>query len=86
MQQIGPEHGSEFALVTRPALDVLVTELPTAGAVFLEALLSGGSLGDAAHTAAAASEPFDLPALLAAVFSSGAIVRIDLPPTLGTTP
>jgi hypothetical protein len=85
VRPIGPEHGGEAALVTRPQLDVLVTELPSASAAFVEGLIGAGSLGEAARAATATSDAFDLPATLAAIFSSGAIVRIDLPSTPDTT-
>ncbi|MFN3745954.1 MAG: DUF2063 domain-containing protein [Hyphomicrobiaceae bacterium] len=85
VRHIGPEHWGEVALVTRPQLDVLVTELPPASAAFVEALIGGGTLGEATHAATAASDAFDLPVALAAIFSSGAIIGIDLPPTTDTT-
>ena len=52
----------EDALVTRPALEVMVRRLPPGGAVFLARLIAGESLGATAVAALAETSDFDLPA------------------------
>jgi len=64
--------GPEDALITRPQLEIIVRWLPPGGAEFLERLLGGASLGDAAQ-AASDIEGFDLAANIAGMLSSGAI-------------
>jgi len=58
------------ALVTRPAMTVLITPLTAAETPFVEALLSGAPLGTAAGSAA--GEAFDLAATLARLLGAGA--------------
>jgi hypothetical protein len=76
---IGPEAAGETVLVTRPGLEVLVTELPHGAAVLLSRLAEGSSLNDAAGDASAATPHFDLAAALAALFASGAVHRVIVP-------
>jgi hypothetical protein len=64
----------EDALVTRPALDVVVRHLPPGGAAFLERLISGKSLGDAVSAACEVSTEFDLAANIAGMIEAGAFV------------
>lgn len=75
--RIGPDALGETALVTRPALEVLVRPLPAHGEVFVAALRRYALLGDAAAAAeSAAAEqavPFDLAATLSVLFDAGAI-------------
>jgi hypothetical protein len=79
VKPIGPDAGGECALVTRPALDVLVTPLPTTSSPFVEAIAIGTPLGEAAAKAQATEPGFDLSATLAAVFGSGGLSDIVLP-------
>jgi hypothetical protein len=79
VKPIGPDAGGECALVTRPALDVLVTPLPAASSAFLAAVALGEPLGEAAAKAHAAASGFDLSATLVAAFGSGWITKILLP-------
>lgn len=79
VQPVGPRHGAECALVTRPQLDVLITGLPVAGATFVDALQLGATLGEAASAATLSSAAFDLPATLALLFLSGAIDCVAAP-------
>jgi hypothetical protein len=69
--------GAEDALITRPGLEVVVRHLPPGGAVFLSRLVSGGTLGQAAAAAVAASASFDLAVNIAGMISSGAFTALD---------
>ncbi|MFD3266597.1 HvfC/BufC family peptide modification chaperone [Phenylobacterium ferrooxidans] len=60
---------AEDVVVCRPQMDVLVRVLPPGAADFLQALMDGHSLGDAA--ARVESDDFDLPAALAFAFAQG---------------
>jgi hypothetical protein len=66
----------EVALVTRPYLTVEVLRLPPDGAVFLDALLAGRTLADAAEAAAAAHADFDLAANLTGALRAGAFSTV----------
>lgn len=67
---------SEDALVTRPALEVMVRHLPPGGAVFLAHLIEGESLGVAAAAALADCPAFDLPGNIAGMLAAGAFTAI----------
>ncbi len=67
---------AEAALVTRPAMDVQVRRLPSGGAVFLDALCSGETLGEAAEKAAADSAEFDLAGNISGFLQAGVFSRI----------
>ena len=69
------ERGQD-ALVTRPGLQVAVSLLPAGGAAFLAALLSGGTLGEAAQAGLAESGDFDLAAALAGMLAAGAFAGL----------
>ncbi len=71
------ETGPEDALLTRPALEVIVRTLPPGGAVFLTELVRGEPLGAAAAAALAASPTFDLGANIAGLLHAGAFTAID---------
>lgn len=71
----------EGALVTRPQLDVLVTPITGAEAIFVEQLASGASLGAAFRDASSADLLFDLSHCLARLFASGAVAAIKAPLT-----
>jgi len=62
----------EDALVTRPALEVVVRHLPPGGAAFLAHLIAGEPLGPAAASALAESPEFDLAANIAGLLEAGA--------------
>lgn len=62
---------AEDGLVTRRAFDVEVRHLPPGGAVFLQLLMNGDTLGEAAGATAAESEDFDLAAAIAAMLEAG---------------
>ena len=68
IEQTGPED----ALVTRPAMEVIVRRLPPGGAVFLRALIAGEPLGAAAGSALADNPEFDLAANIAGMLEAGA--------------
>ena len=67
---------AEDALITRPALDVVVRHLPDGGAIFLEHLISGDTLGEAACVAFEANPSFDLPANIAGMIEAGVFAAI----------
>ena len=64
--------GPEDALVTRPALEVVVRHLPPGGAAFVAQLVAGEPLGPAAASALAESPEFDLAANIAGMLEAGA--------------
>jgi hypothetical protein len=66
----------EDALLTRPALEVEVRQLPPGGAIFLSSLMTGGSLGVAASAAFAESPSFDLSANIRGLLEAGAFTTI----------
>ena len=66
----------EDALVTRPALDVVVRRLPPGGAVFLARLGDGEQFGTAVAAAFDDSPAFDLAANIAGMIEAGAFVGI----------
>ena len=66
----------EDALVTRPALEVMVRRLPTGGAVFLTSLIAGEALGAAAGSALADDPAFDLAANIAGLLDAGAFTAV----------
>jgi hypothetical protein len=66
----------EDALVTRPALDVEVRQLPPGGAIFLSRLMTSESLGAAASAAFAESPSFDLPANIRGLLEAGAFTTV----------
>lgn len=67
----------EDALVTRPALEVMVRHLPSGGAVFLTRLIEGEPLGVAAAAALADCPTFDLSGNIAGMLSAGAFTAIQ---------
>jgi hypothetical protein len=69
---------AEDALVTRPAFDVQVAILPPGGAVFVQALARGASLGDAAASALEAQPEFDLALNLSGIFTAGAVTGLRI--------
>jgi hypothetical protein len=66
----------EDALLTRPALEVEVRQLPPGGAIFLSRLISGESLGAAASAAFAESPSFDLPVNICGLLEAGAFATV----------
>jgi hypothetical protein len=64
------------ALVTRPDFDVVVRQLPPGGAVFLSALMSGQSLGEAAASALDDSPTFDIASNIAGLIEAGAFTSV----------
>ncbi|MBW8639158.1 DNA-binding domain-containing protein [Hoeflea sp. WL0058] len=62
----------EDGLVTRPVLDVQLRRLPPGAAVFLQSLVDGACLADAAEAAERDCAEFDLPLAIRAMLESGA--------------
>ena len=67
---------AEDALITRPDVDVVVRTLPPGGAVFLDALTAGHTLGDAAAAALACSPAFDIATNIAGLIEAGAFTSL----------
>ncbi|KAG8151341.1 HvfC/BufC N-terminal domain-containing protein [Burkholderia catarinensis] len=67
----------EDALVTRPALDVMVATLPAGGATFLTKLVEHATLGEAAAAAFEEADAFDLPRNLSGMIDAGVFTAID---------
>jgi hypothetical protein len=68
----------EDALITRPDGDVVVRHLPEAGATFVQALMSGQPLGEAAARALQSAPSFDIAAAIAGIIEAGAFITIDI--------
>jgi hypothetical protein len=66
----------EDALITRPDLDVMLRRLPPGGATFIESLMSGRLLGEAAASALEISPSFDIAANIAGMIEAGAFIKI----------
>jgi hypothetical protein len=66
----------EDALVTRPALEVIVRRLPPGGAAFLTSLISGEPLGASAGSALADHSDFDLAANIAGMIETGVFAAV----------
>jgi hypothetical protein len=77
-EPVGPIKAAEpeDALITRPALEVVVRRLPPGAAVFLTRLVEGEPLGAAAGAALAESPEFDLSASIAGMLEAGAFFAI----------
>ena len=69
---------AEDALVTRPDMEVAVRLLPPGGAVFLQTLIDGATLGAAAAAALAETPSFDLAAGIACIIEAGVFTAILL--------
>lgn len=70
---------AEAALVTRPLLDVSVRTLPSASAAFLEALLDGRTLGEAADAAFETDAAFDLNSNFTDMITAGVFEGLQPP-------
>jgi len=73
----------EDALITRPDADVIVRHLPKGGAAFLQGLMSGQSLGEAAALALETSPSFDIATNIAGMMESGAFTTVGLYQNIG---
>jgi len=74
----------EGGLVLRDGLEVLVLLLPPGAAEFVEAVLGGRCLADAASAAIGAAPDFDLATTLTLLLGHGAITSIHLPQRLSS--
>lgn len=72
---------SEDVLITRAGLEVQVRTLPPGGARFLQSLIDGDTLSEAADMAMRTSETFDFPANIAGMLEAGVFtsIRQDAP-------
>jgi hypothetical protein len=66
----------EDALITRPDAEIVVRHLPDGGAVFLESLISGRSLGKAAASALESTPSFDIAAGIAGMIEAGVFTSV----------
>jgi hypothetical protein len=66
----------EDALVTRPALEVVVRRLPPGGEAFLSSLIAGNPLAVAAAAGVDDSEEFDLAVSIAGMIEAGVFTEI----------
>ncbi|MBI1492478.1 HvfC/BufC N-terminal domain-containing protein [Halocynthiibacter styelae] len=71
-----PEMRAEDVLITRPAFDPQPVALPCCGGLFVQALLSGRTFGEALSAASTHNPEFDLSQSLAALLAGNAISRI----------
>ncbi len=69
----------ETALISRPILDVELRVLPAGGAVFLEHLLNGENLGNAASEAMSDSQEFDLSKNIGGMLAAGIFTQMKVP-------
>jgi hypothetical protein len=67
---------AEDAVITRPDAEVFARHLPGGGAVFLENLISGRPLGEAAASALEFSPAFDIAANIAGMIQSGVFTSV----------
>ena len=74
---------AEDGLVTRRGIEVEIRHLPDGGALFLQGLVSGATLGEAAGAAARHAQDFDLAAAIAAMLEAGAFSALDTPGASG---
>lgn len=74
-----PIHSSaaEDALVSRPDMEVAVRLLPRGGAAFLQGLIDGATLAEAATAAMTQAPDFDLGAAIVAMIEAGALTTIE---------
>jgi hypothetical protein len=72
--------GAEAVLVSRPALEVMVTVIPQADALFLHHLFAGAALGVAAAAATGLSDAFDVGRALVGLCNLGAFAQPLLKP------
>lgn len=72
-----PDQGIERILVSRPIEQVDVRCLPTGTFTFLEALVGGGTLGEAAGAAVDIENEFDLQTTLQVLLGSGLFVGLE---------
>lgn len=68
----------EDGLITRPAYDPEIRHLPPGGADFVETLMHGGMLGEAAGAATAIDPEFNLSGAIGAILQAGAFTSIRL--------
>jgi Putative DNA-binding domain len=77
VREIGPDLPGEVALVSRPALDVMVTPLPRGAAQMIARLAQDGTLGAAALAATEEDPKLKLSDALALLFGAGAVIHVE---------
>lgn len=81
VKPIALDAGSETVLIVRPHLEVITASLSAGSDIFITALATGATLGDAALAAADHEPAFDLAATLAVLFRKQAFAAI-IPSTI----
>ena len=71
-----PKMAAEDVFVSRPDLDPVPRSLPSGGAEFITALLTGATFGDAMDKASEASRDFDLSAVLTLLVEMKTLIEI----------
>jgi len=77
-----PQTGAQDVLITRPGFDPLPRLLPQGGAVWIEGLMAGQTIGAAFDTALAEHPQFDLTATLTLMIRGNALISLtkrDMP-------
>ena len=72
-----PTPGAQDVLITRAEFDPIPQLLPSGGGDWIEALISGQTIGDAFNTALLTTPDFDLGATLGLMLQGGAIDHLD---------
>ncbi|WP_417699593.1 putative DNA-binding domain-containing protein [Pseudophaeobacter sp.] len=76
-QAPAPQAGAQAVLITRPEFDPVPHLLSTAGAVWLDAMQQGASIGAALQRATATDADFDLSLPLTLLLQGGAITGLE---------
>ncbi len=71
-----PREHAQNVLITRPEFDPIAQSLPPGGALWIEAVLSGATIGDAYDTVLDRVADFDLSPTLSLLLNGGAIVAL----------
>lgn len=74
---------AEDGLITRRGIEVEIRQLPAGGAEFLQGLIDGATLGEAAEAGTAKTQEFDLAAAIGAMLEAGAFSALDKPELSG---
>ncbi|MCD9146543.1 HvfC/BufC N-terminal domain-containing protein [Pseudophaeobacter flagellatus] len=76
-QAPAPQAGAQAVIITRPEFDPVLQLFPAAGAVWLDALQQGASIGAALQRATATDADFDLSFPLTLLLQGGAITGLE---------
>lgn len=70
---------AEYALISRPYLDVAVRQLSAGAFQFLSAISAGETVGEAVSQAAAKAADFDLTKCFAAILDAEIVIELEIP-------